>query len=120
MRDLFERDPQAIVWWGTELECLSALMRRRRADEITEGSARHAYQRLERFARGWVTIDASPTVKRHATRLLRTHPLRTGDALQLAAAVVGCGGDPETMPFVCLDERLLDAAEVEGFRVLSG
>jgi len=67
-----------------------------------------------------VTIDASAAVKRHATRLLRTHPLRTGDASQLAAAVVGSGGDSGPLPFVCLDGRLVDAAEIEGFRLLSG
>jgi hypothetical protein len=49
---------------------------------------------------------------------VRTHPLRAGDALQLAAALVACGERPEALPFVCLDDRLRDAARREGFAVL--
>lgn len=52
-----------------------------------------------------------------AKRLLRVHPLRTADALQLAAALVyRAEGSP--LDFVCLDERLCSAAEREGFIVI--
>jgi hypothetical protein len=48
-------------------------------------------------------------------RLLRVHPLRAADSLQLAAAVVASEGDPGELPFVCLDEKLAQAASREGF-----
>jgi hypothetical protein len=44
--------------------------------------------------------------------------LRATDALQLAAALVWCDETPRGEPFVCLDERLGDAARREGFRLL--
>ena len=51
-----------------------------------------------------------------AQRLLRLHPLRAADALQLAAAVVASEHEPRSLDFVCLDERLAAAASREGFR----
>ena len=50
--------------------------------------------------------------------LLRLHPLRAADALQLAAALVTCDDDPTTLALVCCDQRLPGAASMEGFRVL--
>jgi hypothetical protein len=55
-----------------------------------------------------------------AQRLLRVHPLRAADSLQLAAAIVAAEGDPATLEFVGLDDRLNDAAAREGFRVVRG
>lgn len=51
-------------------------------------------------------------------RLLRTHPMRASDSLQLGAALWWCGGFPEGREFICLDQRLRDAASAEGFNVL--
>jgi uncharacterized protein len=52
-----------------------------------------------------------------ALRLLATHALRAGDALQLAAALVWARGRPSGKAFVCLDQRLRTAASLEGFSV---
>jgi len=49
--------------------------------------------------------------------LLRVHPLRAGDSLQLAAAIIAAEHEPATLEFVSLDERLNEAASREGFRV---
>jgi len=57
-------------------------------------------------------------VDRRARRLLGLHPLRAADALHLAAALVACDERPHALPFVTLDERLVDAARREGFAVL--
>jgi hypothetical protein len=53
-----------------------------------------------------------------ARRLLHRHTLRAADALQLASALVAADGDPAGLPFVCLDDRLRDAARREGFPLL--
>jgi len=52
-----------------------------------------------------------------AKRCLMVHPLRAADALQLGAALVACGDDPHGFEFVCVDERLNEAARREGFTV---
>ncbi len=49
---------------------------------------------------------------------LGTHPLKSADALQLAAALVWAGNTTRDHHFVCLDKRLRKAAGKEGFRIL--
>ncbi len=56
--------------------------------------------------------------RRYAERLVETHPLRAGDALQLAAAIVAAEERPDSIEFVTFDRRQAEAAEREGFRVL--
>jgi hypothetical protein len=60
----------------------------------------------------------SESVRRTAERLLRTHPLRAADSLQLAAALIASDHDPRSLELVCMDERLKSAARREGFTVL--
>ena len=57
-------------------------------------------------------------VRSIAARMLRVHPLRASDALQLAAAVVAAENDPPSLEVVSLDERLIEAAAEEGFRIV--
>jgi hypothetical protein len=66
----------------------------------------------------WQEISPSELVRRTARRLLRLHPLRAADALQLAAANVAGENDPSTLELVTVDGRLADAARREGFAVL--
>jgi predicted nucleic acid-binding protein len=58
------------------------------------------------------------TTSRTVTRFLRVHPLRTADALQLAAAFIAAEGRPSSLEVVTLDERLAAAARKEGFVVI--
>lgn len=104
-------DPEQCVWWGTAVECVSALAR----VERESGPVDQAFGRLDDFARFWREVTPTSAVRRAATRLLRVHPLRAADALQLAAAVVVAEGEPRSLPFVTLDERLARAAAREGF-----
>ena len=61
----------------------------------------------------------APTValRERAGRLLRRHPLRAADALQLAAALAWTEHAPGGERFVCLDDRLRVAATREGFAI---
>ena len=58
------------------------------------------------------------SVRASAQRLLRVHPLRAADSLQLAAALLACEQDPPSLELVCLDDRLAEAAGREGFPVV--
>ena len=70
------------------------------------------------LSESWYEIVPSDAVRRTAERLLRTHPLRAADALQLAAALVAADYNPASLEIVCLDEPLRLAARREGFTVL--
>ena len=113
-----ERDAEIIAWWATEPECVSALARLEREASLTAPAMSEALRRLGALARAWQEVQPVALVRQTAIRLLRVHPLRTADALQLAAAIVAAEDHPATLPLVTLDERLARAAEREGFPVI--
>ncbi|HYO11780.1 MAG TPA: type II toxin-antitoxin system VapC family toxin [Thermoanaerobaculia bacterium] len=117
LRDLYLREPGTIAWWGTPVECASAVSRLEREDRLSSRAATEALERLDALARSWHRIEPAEAVLETARRLLRVHPLRAADSLQLAAAVLASEGRPSTLEFVCLDDRLATAAEREGFIV---
>ena len=115
---IVDTDPHLVVWWGTEVECVSAITRRERDGAFDPSQVTTATSRLRSLAEAWREVDPSSTVRHTAVRLLRTHQLRAGDALQLAAAIVAADGDPGTLAFVTLDDRLAVAASREGFPIV--
>ena len=107
-----------LVWWATEIECVSAVSRLERDGGLSAADTAMALGRLDALAGGWSEIQPLEGFRRTARRLLRVHPLRAADALQLGAALIGSEGDPGTLPFVSLDARLIAAAEREGFPIV--
>ncbi len=114
---VYEQDPRQIVWCLTEVEAASALARREREGNEPEDVNR-ARSTLRTLVERWEEVTSLQSVRTRALRLLGTHGLRAGDALQLAAALVFCDERTESLPFVCLDDRLSDAARKERFPVL--
>lgn len=117
--DELRRDPELVVWWATEVECLSAVARHERDGDVTAAGSLEAIGRLTSMAAAWREIQPVVRVRQIAGRLLRTHALRAADALQLAAAIVAAEERPASLGFVTFDQRLADAASREGFVVRS-
>lgn len=113
-----EEDPTMLVWWGTPIECVSALARRERDGSLDSDGMRLALARLRALSDQWHEILPTSTLRSVAERVLRVHPLRAADAVQLAAALVASERDPPSLEFVSLDDRLHEAASKEGFRVM--
>jgi predicted nucleic acid-binding protein len=111
-------DPEMLVWWGSEVECASALARLERDAALDPRAAVIAFDRLKQLAAGWHEVDPSDMVRETATRLVRVHPLRAADALQLAAAFIAAEQRPSSLEMLTLDDRLADAARKEGFAVI--
>jgi predicted nucleic acid-binding protein len=118
IRDLYSAEQGCLAWWGTGVECGSAIARLERKGGLSTSGATEAYSRLGALAKSWHTIEPVDAVREAAMRFLRVHDLRGADALQLAAAFLAAEGRPSTLGFVCLDDRLASAAEREGFEVL--
>ena len=95
-----------LVWWATEVECASAIARLERDGALDAGGGHGAFDRLKQLAGGWHEVDPSDAVREAAVRFLRVHPLRTADALQLAAAFVAAERRPSSLEIVTLDDRL--------------
>ncbi|HUR17430.1 MAG TPA: type II toxin-antitoxin system VapC family toxin [Acidimicrobiales bacterium] len=115
---IFRADPVILVWWATDTECVSALCRLERERALTTTQASSALARLQQLRHGWHEVQAVEAVRRTAHRLLRTHALRAGGSLQLAAALVASEGDASTLEMVTLDDRLREAAEREGLVIV--
>jgi uncharacterized protein len=110
-------DDSLVVWTLTPVEVLSAFRRLVREGALEEAAAGLAETRLTELVRAChVVIDVEP-VKSLAARLLRTHVLRTFDALQLGAALHWVEGHPQGRTLHTLDSRLALAAQREGFLV---
>ena len=116
-RELLEWDAELAVWWATPVECWSALSRRVREGALTPAVEDEAAARLDLLRGAWYELLPSEAVRTRARRLLRVHPLRAADALQLAAALVWAAGEEEA-EFVAADGRLCDAARLEGLAVV--
>jgi len=114
---LRREDPAILVWWTAEVECVSAIARLER-ESSSVWPIDDALQRLDSLTASWHEVHPGEQVRRTARRLLRVHPLRAADALQLGAALVGADNHPESLDFVTLDIRLAEAARREGFHVL--
>lgn len=115
---LLEEDPLVLAWWGTPVECTSALCRREREGHLSAADAARALDRLRALGEEWQEILPTGAVRSTAQRLLRVHPLCAADALQLAAAVAAAEHEPPSLELVCLDARLAEAAHREGFPVV--
>jgi len=115
---LLEEDPVMLAWWGAPIECTSAIARREREGALTTADAASALERLRSLAAGWHEVQPVDPLRGTAQRLLRVHPLRSADSLQLAAAIIAAEHETATLEFVSLDERLNDAASREGFRII--
>ena len=117
--ELLDANHAMLVWWGTPVECVSAVARREREGNMSVPAATEALARLGELSKSWHEVLPSSVVRATAQRLLRVHPLRAADALQLAAAMAASAGDPSAVEFVSLDERLNVAAQRQGFPVVA-
>lgn len=115
---LLDEDNEVVTWWAAPVEIASALSRRERERLLTADQVSTTLATLRAIAQAWHEIVPSDAVRRAAERLLRTHPLRAGDSLQLAAALIAADHNPASLEIVCLDDRLTTAARREGFVVL--
>jgi predicted nucleic acid-binding protein len=117
-RSLLAADSQLAAWWGTIVECTSAIARRERATTLSPVDAANAYAALVELAESWREVPPSARLRETARRIVRTHDLRAADAFQLAAAQEASEGHPQTLELITLDDRLAVAAQREGFPVL--
>ncbi len=118
LRHLAESDAAIVVWWGTRIECISALARWVRENRPNAVTFAEAKRRLAALTGNWNEVPPTDDVRTSAERIVTVHSLRAADAIQLAGAIAACGDATASLPFVSLDTRLREAAEREGFTVL--
>ena len=117
MMALYRSDPVVVTWWGSEIECASAFARLEREGAMAPDRVSAAMDRLRALRDAWHEVQPSQSLRDTAVRLLRVHPLRAADAMQLSSAVIASDREPSTLEIVTLDARLASAARREGFSV---
>ena len=118
VKEIAEEDGAIVAWWATPIECYSAFARLRRDAVLTRAHENQARELVARLAAEWTEVQPSLRLRELAARTLLLHPLRAADALQLAAGLLWADGGATRQSFVCLDQRLREAAQREGFQVL--
>jgi predicted nucleic acid-binding protein len=112
-RRLLKEDGEMVVWWGSSIECASAIARLHRDGHLSLAEEREARRGLRDLGAAWYEVQPGDSLREQALRLLRLHPLRAADALQLAAALEWTG-TPAGGAVVSFDDRLREAAQREG------
>ena len=102
----------------TEVEVASALMRRWREGSFGTAERDRALAALVADLEALTVVEVASPVTSRARRLLERHPLRAGDAVQLASCLLlrDAAGGP--VAFAAFDGRLNEAARAEGLTEL--
>ncbi len=115
--DAYRIDSDILVWTLSKVEVFSALCRRMRDKTLDDKTFEAARIRMNDLFDTVYEVAAVDRVKERAMRLLRVHPIRAADALQLAAALVATRERVDRISVMCFDDRLIEAVKVEGFEV---
>ena len=102
----------------SEVEIASALIRRAREGAFSARERDRALAALASDVASIHVVELVPEVTTKARGLLLRHPLRAGDAIQLASCVFLQQELGESVPFVAFDERLRTAARTEGLSLV--
>ena len=114
--DTLIEDPAIVVWWGTSIECVSAISRLEREHVICDEEADQIITRLNTLRETWREIQPATKLKQIAERILRVHALKAQDAQQLAACILA--HSDIKIPFITFDDNLTSAAKKEGLELV--
>ena len=117
-RTWLSEDDHIVTWVWTRTEIIGAIERRAREGALSRLQRRDVLERFNAFADSWDEVTEVLAVRSRATALLARHPLRAADAGQLGAALLVREQLASPLTFVCLDQRLSSAAELESLRVI--
>ncbi|HUE88678.1 MAG TPA: type II toxin-antitoxin system VapC family toxin [Vicinamibacterales bacterium] len=101
----------------SELEVASALQRLTREGAVSRTDRDRALAALDTDLPSIVVVELTGELCARARVLLQQHPLRAGDAIQLASCLYLQEQLGEQIPMVAFDDRLVAATRLEGLRV---
>jgi len=95
VHELLDADPDLAIWWGSSVECASAVARLSREGVLDARGEQQARRVLDTVFAAAAAVRPTERVRASALRLVRVHELRAADALQLAAALEWAEGGSE-------------------------
>jgi hypothetical protein len=120
MRGLCVRSSRNVIVISalTTIEFLSLLARQQRERRLTPAQVatlENAF--MIDYRDEYLSVPLEDPVLSHRRHLVKRHPLRPPDAIQLASAIFVANFLNEPLTFICADMSLLTAAQAEGFAV---
>ncbi len=103
----------------SEVEVSSGIIRRAREGTFTMQRRDQMLAALQHDVPALAIVEMTPEITAQARALLLRHPLRAGDAVQLASCLYLQQQLAQPIPFVAFDGRLVHAARAEGVTVIS-
>ena len=100
------------------VEIASAVARRVREGNLSGEDRNRILAAVDRDMTGVLVVEVTAAVLTSAQLLLQRHPLRTGDAIQLASCLHLQEHIEDDVTFVGFDDRLLAAARAERLKTL--
>lgn len=101
----------------SEVEVASALARRAREGAFPPAEHDRALAAFGSDLAALVVVELTTEVLARARDLLERHPLRSGDAIQLASCLYLQEQIDEPVPLVAFDDRLIQAGRLEGLTI---
>ncbi len=98
-------------------EVFAALTRRKREGHFTRIRYNQVCRLFEREWPAYLIIEFHDVVLRLSRELIKRYPLRSLDAIHLASAKSLKQDLKRAITFVCADERLLNCARLQGFKL---
>lgn len=102
------------------VEVASALGRLGREGRLPEDQRSTALAALTADAAGMLVIELTGEIVSRAQALAQKHPLRAGDAIQLASCLYVRDTVNKRITLVSFDDRLNTAARLEGMKLAGG
>jgi len=102
----------------TYVEARGAFARKLREGDLSQAKHHYLATSLEGDWARLLVVEISEHLCQEAVTLVERHPLRAGDALQLASACTVRDRVEEELAFCSFDDRLNRAAKLEGLSVL--
>lgn len=115
VRELFRKRSRIVVSRVTFAEICAAVARKERDGEVSRPQADAVFARLADDFRALGVIEVRGAILDGVPDLVRRHPLRGYDAVQLACALAAASGKA-AVTFWCTDRTLVKAAVAEGLR----
>jgi hypothetical protein len=63
VRAIVDGDPGIAVWWGTRVECASAMARQMREEHVSPSTVRDARRVITALAREWTEVAPTETLR---------------------------------------------------------
>lgn len=111
-----QRKQVSVLAW---IEVRSAIRRRQRTGDISAADADSSVAALAGESRRLLEHPVTAAIIEHASALVDRQDLRALDSLQLASALVARDSlqESDSIQFIASDQKLLKAAQAEGFDV---